>query len=79
VLFFGKPDEVRHWSNTYPEMIPYLPLKLAVIAEADQVLVVGFNPEELAQLFTDKKLKIQFSRWKNDIESVLAEVSQSSG
>lgn len=78
VVFFGKPDEVRHWSNAHPEMIPYLPLKLAVIAEADQVLVVGFNPEELAQLFTDKKLKIQFSRWKNDIESVLAEVSQSS-
>ena len=40
--------------------------------------LIGFNPEELAQLFTDKKLKIQFSRWKNDIESVLAEVSQSS-
>jgi uncharacterized protein (DUF302 family) len=78
VIFFGKPDEVRLWSNAHPEMIPYLPLKLAVIAEADQVLVVGFNPEELAELFTDKKLKIQFSRWKNDIESVMVEVSQSS-
>ena len=77
VIFFGKPDEVRLWSNAHPEMIPYLPLKLAVIAEADQVLVVGFNPEELAELFTDKKLKIQFSRWKNDIESVMVEVSQS--
>lgn len=77
VIFFGKPDEVRHWSNAHPEMIPYLPLKLAVIAEADQVLVVGFNPEELAELFTDKKLKIQFSRWKNDVESILTEVSRS--
>lgn len=76
VIFFGKPEEVRHWSKIEPAMIPYLPLKIAVFAEADQVLVVSFNPEELAVLFTDKKLKIQFSRWKSDIESVLTEVAK---
>ena len=76
VIFFGKPDEIRHWSKIEPAMIPYLPLKIAVFAEADQVLIVSFNPEELATLFTDRQLKIQFSRWKSDIESVFAEVTQ---
>ena len=76
VIFFGKPDEVRHWSKAHPEMIPYLPLKIAVFAEGDQVLVVSFDPEELAVMFDDKALRTQFSRWKNDIESVLAEVSK---
>lgn len=75
VIFFGKAEEVRHWSKVQPEMIPYLPLKLSVIAEEDQVLVVSFNPEELGLLFTDRKLQIQFSRWKNDIESVMQEIS----
>jgi len=76
VLFFGKADEVRHWSTAYPEMVPYLPLKIAVIAEGEQVLVVSFNPEEIGLLFPDEELKIQFSRWKNDIDSVLAEVGK---
>ena len=75
VLFFGKPDEVRQWSKKVPELIPYLPLKIALIAEDDQVLISSFNPEELGQMFTDRQLQIQFSRWKNDIESVMREVS----
>lgn len=79
VIFFGKAEEVRHWSKQQPEMIPYLPLKLAVIAEEDQVLVVSFNPEELALLFTDKELQIQFSRWKNDIDSIMHEITQPKG
>ena len=77
VLFFGKPDEVRYWSKQVPEIIPYLPLKIALIAEDDQVLITSFNPEDLGEMFTDRKLKIQFSRWKNDIESVMRQVSAS--
>ena len=75
VLFFGKPDEVRQWSRKVPEVIPYLPLKIALIAEDDQVIISSFNPEELGQMFTDRQLQIQFSRWKNDIESVMREAS----
>ena len=74
VLFFGKPDEVRRLSKAYPELIPYLPLKMAVFAEGDQMLIVSFNPEEYALLFSQPELRIQFARWKSDIESVLAEM-----
>lgn len=78
VLFYGKPEEVRYWSKKNPMMVPYLPLKIAVFAEDSEVLVVSFNHEELSSLFGDRKLQIQFSRWKNDISSVMDEITQSS-
>lgn len=80
VLFFGKPEEVRHLSKTYPELVPYLPLKMAIYAEGDEVLVISFNPEEYGVLFPrDEKLQTQFSRWKSDIDSILAAIRQGPG
>ena len=76
LLFFGKGKEVRYLTEKYPALIPYVPLKLAIYAEEEETLAVIFNPEGLGQLFPQKELKIQFSRWKNDIDSVLADVSQ---
>ncbi len=74
VIFFGKPEEVRYLSQKYPELIPYLPLKLAVFAEEDQMLAVSFNPEVYGQFFTRQELKTQFARWKADLDSVLADL-----
>ena len=74
VIFFGKPDEVRYLSKKYPEFIPYLPLKLAIFAEGDQVLAVIFNPEVYSRFFTQEELKTQFAHWKNDLDSVLADL-----
>lgn len=74
VLFFAKPKEVRKLSKKYPELIPYLPMKIAVFAEGDQMLVVSFNPEAYAPLFNSPELQTQFARWKNDIDSVLRDV-----
>ncbi len=76
VIFFGKPDEVRYLSNTYPEFIPYLPLKLAVFAEGDQMLAVSFNPEIYGRFFPQEELKIQFARWKADLDSVMADLRE---
>lgn len=75
LLFFGKPEEVRSLTKKYPEIIPYLPLKLAVFAEGDDVLVAIFNPEELAKLFKNDELKIQFLRWKSDFVSILNDIN----
>jgi len=75
VLFFGKPEEVRHLSKTYPALIPYLPLKIAIYAEGDEVLAVSFNPEEYGRLFPQvEELQTQFARWKSDLDSILAEI-----
>ena len=37
VVFFGKAEEIRHMSSEYPQLIPYLPLKImAVTGPASQ-------------------------------------------
>ena len=74
VLFYGKPDEVRQLTRNYPELVPYLPLKLAVIAEEGDVLAVSFNPEEFKLFFPQEDLGIQFSRWKSDLESIMKQL-----
>lgn len=74
LLFFGKPEEVRSLTKKYPQIIPYLPLKLAVFEEGDEVLAAIFNPEELARLFKDEELKIHFTRWKSDFDSILNDI-----
>ena len=61
VVFFGKIDEVRDLSDKYPELIPYLPLKIL----------------ELAELFEPGDLRIQFKRWHSDVTSILQEVRTS--
>ena len=48
VVFFGKIDEVRRISESHPELVSYLPLKIAVIAEKDETLLSVLNPEALA-------------------------------
>lgn len=50
VVFFGKADLVTRLSNGYPQLIPYLPFKIAIFAEGDETLIVAANPLQL----TDK-------------------------
>jgi uncharacterized protein (DUF302 family) len=74
VVFFGKPEEIRRLTKKYPELIPYLPLKIAVFAEKNDTLLTAVNPAELAHFFEDKELKTQLRRWSNDIKAILSEV-----
>jgi hypothetical protein len=73
-VFFGKIDEVRMISERYPELVSYLPLKIAVIAEKDETLLAVLNPEALAPFFPDEELQIQFGRWNSDLLSILKDV-----
>ncbi|MFW2374522.1 MAG: DUF302 domain-containing protein, partial [Gammaproteobacteria bacterium] len=40
VVFFEKSDEVNALTERYPELLPYLPLKIVIFAEADETLLV---------------------------------------
>lgn len=77
VVFFGKLAEVRMISERFPELVSYLPLKIAVIAEKDEALLTVLNPDALAPYFTDQDLQIQLGRWRSDLESILADVRRS--
>jgi uncharacterized protein (DUF302 family) len=74
VVFFGKIDEVRMISSRHPELVSYLPLKIAVIAEKDETLLAVLNPEALAPFFPAEELQIQLSRWHSDLWSILKDV-----
>jgi uncharacterized protein (DUF302 family) len=75
-IFYGKFEEMRYLSNKYPMLIPYVPLKIAVIQEKDTVVLVAINPHQFADLFPQKELGIQFDRWESDIRAILEEVAQ---
>ena len=77
VVFFGKIAEVRMISERYPELVSYLPLKIAVIAEKDETLLTVLNPEALAPFFGDQELQIQFGRWHSDLISIFDDVRRS--
>ena len=74
VVFFGKIDEVRWISREYPELVSYLPLKIAVIAEKDETLLTVLNPEALVPFFADEAIQIQLGRWQSDLESIFSDV-----
>ncbi|VAX13516.1 hypothetical protein MNBD_GAMMA24-2153 [hydrothermal vent metagenome] len=50
VVFFGKAALIKRLSDDYPQLIPYLPFKIAIFAEGDETLLVAANPLQL----TDK-------------------------
>lgn len=74
ILFFGKIDEVRDLSAAYPELIPFLPLKMALFAEGGNSIVSAINPVALGEFYPDEKLRLQFRRWENDLRSILADM-----
>lgn len=74
ILFFGKPEEVRHLSATYPQLIPYLPLKITLFAEGEETLLTTFDPELLTTLAPDDAFRRQAMRWRSDIIAIFDEL-----
>ena len=74
IVFFGKPDEIDRLSQTHPELIPYLPLKIAIFAENNETIVVSSNPMVFADLYQDDRLKPIFSRWEKDVIKIMKHV-----
>ena len=74
VVFFGKADEVHQLMSQHPELIPYLPLKIALFAEANETILVCSNPLVFSAMFDDPALDIIFSRWKKDLVQILKSV-----
>ncbi len=75
VVFFGKIEEVRAVLQRHPEMSPYLPLKIAVVAENEGTVLASVDPRSLAPMFPDDpELQVQLARWYNDIRAMLNEM-----
>jgi len=73
IVFFGKLEQNRWLIEKHPELIAYLPLKIAVYAEDQDTLLVAYNPEDLLQPKTPE-LKKMIHQWQEDIEMMLKEM-----
>lgn len=71
VVFFGKLDEVREVMRQYPELIPYLPLKIAIFAENDETLLLASSFEHLRPYYKSPALRSRFDNWEKGIRQIL--------
>lgn len=77
VVFFGKADEIQNLSQRHPELIPYIPQKIAIFAEGEETILATSNPMVLNDLFHDSQLKDTFQRWFKDTTTILNYVQNS--
>ena len=76
IVFFAKPEEVRHLSAKYPQLIPYLPLKITLFAEQEETLLTTFDPQLLTTLAPDSEFRQQAMRWRSDIIAIFDELRE---
>lgn len=76
VVFYGKPEDVAQITAKHPEVIPYLPLNVAIFAEQDSTILVASHPGVLANFFPDPALSAMFLRWENDLNEIVNEVHE---
>ena len=74
VVFYGKAEEIAQLTAKHPELIPYLPLNVAIFAERDNTILVTNRPGVLADFFPDTELKSVFMRWEKDLTDIVNEV-----
>ena len=74
IVFFEKADEVDALTERYPELLPYLPLKIVVFAEADETLLVTSDPATFIDLFPSPRLQQLFRRWHDEVVNIMQAV-----
>lgn len=74
VVFYGELQELREVTELHPELIPYLPLKIAIFAEGDETLLLASSFEHLRGQYDDVAMQARFDRWESDLRAILASV-----
>ena len=71
LVYIARGDEIERITERHPELLPYLPLKIVMIAEGDSTIALTMNPDMLGPLFPGVDLHLQIRRWDNDLRSIL--------
>ena len=74
VVFYGRKEEVASVIDAHPELAAFLPLKIAIFAEAGDTLLVANNPRNFDALFSHPDLAKLTQRWADDLRVVLDKV-----
>ena len=70
VVFVGKTKEINYLVNKYTQLIPYMPPKVAIFAEAGDTVLVTINPQVYAEMIDDVNDRYIFDHWESDVYSV---------
>ncbi|MEE9310396.1 MAG: DUF302 domain-containing protein [Cocleimonas sp.] len=71
VVFFGRHNEVREMSKTYPELIPFMPFKILIYAEGKESVVSILSPEALKPMMKDELILKKLDQWKDEFVNIL--------
>jgi len=71
VVFYGKPEEISRLGAAYPQLGPFLPLRITVLETPGGVELVAVNPQRLAQFYPEPELQETFARWRRDVVTIL--------
>ena len=74
IVFFGKTEELKTLTQKYPELIPYLPLKIVIYAEAGETLLVTSDPTAFYDLYPNPRLREVFKQWQEDLIVIMKNV-----
>ncbi len=74
VVFFGELEEIRTLSDQFPELIAYLPLKIAMFAENDETILLSSSFKHLRPFYSSADVLASFDRWESDIQRILERV-----
>jgi uncharacterized protein (DUF302 family) len=74
VVFFGKPEEIQQLSKDHIEIIPYIPLKIAIFAEGDETILLAAGFDHLRSVYTDDEMLKLLNSWETDIRKMLESV-----
>ena len=75
VVFAGKIEEIREFTDKAPQLTPYLPPKVSIFAEGDQTILVTINPRQYAEIAGPAVDPAIFARWESDLRSIFHDVS----
>jgi len=73
-IAYGKPDEIKKLSESYPELTPFLPPQIVIFSERQESLLVALSPRYLAEIFPQPELVEVFDRWHKDLQVILENV-----
>jgi uncharacterized protein (DUF302 family) len=76
VVFYGKPSEIDKLAGNYPDLIPFLPLKIIIFAEGNNTILLALNPYQLRKLVPNKELFPYYKEWETDVRSILTEARE---
>lgn len=76
VVFYGKPGEFETLAAQHPDLVPYLPLSVAIYAEEGNTILTTARPGLLKQFYPEANLKPVFERWEKDLVKIFDTVRE---